>query len=339
MIIVEGTTHNQAIRTTDATGGSMAPRKIIAVVGATGAQGGGLVRAIQADETGEWAARAITRDVNASKARELAGLGAEVVQGDVYDVDSLVRALKGAYGVFCVTFFWAHMDPEKEKTEARNQAEAAMRAGVQHVVWSTLEDTRRWVPLDDNRMPTLLGKYKVPHFDAKAEANAYFLDAGLPVTLLNTTFYWENFIYFGAGPKPGPDGVLAVTLPLGDSKLPGIASEDIGKCVLGVFKAGKEFIGKEIGIAGEHLTGTQMAEAMSRALGREIRYNDVPPDTYRSFGFPGADEVGNMYQFYRDFSEEFGALRPLDLARRLNPELKTFERWLEVNAKRIPVTG
>ena len=317
----------------------MSPKQIIAVVGATGAQGGGLVRAIQGDKTGEWAARAITRDVNAPKARELAALGAEVVPGDVYDVDSLVRAFKGAHGVFCVTFFWAHMDPEKEKAEARNQAEAARRAGVQHVVWSTLEDTRRWVPLHDNRMPTLLGKYKVPHFDAKAEANAYFLDAGLPVTLLNTTFYWENFIYFGAGPKPGPDGVLAVTLPMGDSKLPGIASEDIGKCVLGVFKAGKEFIGKEIGIAGEHLTVTQMAEAMSRALGRVIRYNDVPPDTYRSFGFPGADEVGNMYQFYRDFSEEFSALRPLDLARRLNPELRTFERWLELNGERIPTTG
>ena len=126
----------------------MAPKKIIAVVGATGAQGGGLVRAILADTSGEFAARAITRDVNSPKAQELARLGAEVVAANVDDVESLKRAFAGAYGAFCVTFFWDHFSAEKEMAEARNMAEAAKAAGVQHVIWSTLEDTRRWMPLE-----------------------------------------------------------------------------------------------------------------------------------------------------------------------------------------------
>jgi uncharacterized protein YbjT (DUF2867 family) len=316
----------------------MAP-KVIAVVGATGAQGGGLVRAILKDASGDFAARAITRDVHSPKARQLAALGAEVVAANVDDLASLTRAFEGAHGAFCVTFFWDHFSAEKEIEEARNMAKAAKAAGVRHVIWSTLEDTRRWVPLSDNRMPTLHGKYKVPHFDGKGEANQVFLDMGLPVTLLNTSFYWDNFIYFGAGPKPGPDGTLLLTLPMGDKRLPGMAAEDIGKCALGIFKAGSEFVGKSVGIAGEHLTGRQMAEKLSRALAREVRYNEVSPEVYRSFGFPGADDMGNMFQFKRDFEKDFVGARDIGLARRLNPELQTFDAWLAANASRIPLEG
>jgi uncharacterized protein YbjT (DUF2867 family) len=315
----------------------MSPKKVIAVVGATGAQGGGLVRAILNDKTGEFAARAITRDAGSPKAKELAKLGAEVVVADVDDVESLKRAFAGAYGAFCVTFFWAQFSPEKEMAEAANMAEAAKQTGVKHVIWSTLEDTRQWIPLGDSRMPTLQGKYKVPHYDGKGEANKIFLAKGVPTTLLNTSFYWDNFIYFGTGPKPGPDGVLALTMPMGDKPLPGIAAEDIGKCALGVFKAGKEYIGKSIGIAGEHLTGAQMAAGLSRALGREVRYNDVPPEVYRSFGFPGADDMGNMFQFKRDFNAAYVGARSLELSRRLNPELQTFDAWLERNRSKIPL--
>jgi len=315
----------------------MSPKRVIAVVGATGAQGGGLVRAILSDKSGEFAARAITRDVSSAKARELVKLGAEVVAGDVDDVDSLKRAFAGAYGAYCVTFFWAHFSPAKEMAEAANMAAAARHAGVQHVIWSTLEDTRRWMPLGDNRMPTLQDKYKVPHFDAKGESNKTFLDQGVPTTLLHTSFYWDNFIHFGSGPKPGPDGVLALTMPMGDKRLPGIAAEDIGKCALGIFKAKGEYIGKSVGIAGEHLTGAQLAASLTRALGREVRYNDVPPEVYRSFGFPGADDMGNMFQFKRDFNAAFVGARSLEVSRRLNPELQTFDAWLARNGGRIPL--
>jgi len=186
-------------------------------------------------------------------------------------------------------------------------------------------------------MPTLQGKYKVPHFDAKGEAEKVFTDLGLPVTFLLTSFYWDNFIYFGMGPKKGPDGKLAITLPMGDKKLPGIAAEDIGRCAYGIFKRGREFIGKTVAIAGESLTGAQMAAAFTKALGQEVRYNDVPPEVYRSFGFPGAEDLGNMFQFKRDFNEYFCGVRNIEVARALNPALLTFDAWLAQNKARIPL--
>ena len=315
----------------------MADTKIIAVVGATGAQGGGLVRAILNDPSGGFRVRALTRNVGSDKAKALAQAGAEVVAADVDDVESLERAFAGAHGVFCVTFFWDHYSPEREVAEVRNMAEAAKAVGVRHVIWSTLEDTRKWVPLEDTRMPTLQGKYKVPHFDGKGEADQIFRDAGLPTTFLLTSFYWDNFISFGAGPQRGPDGVLALTFPMDGKKLPSMAAEDIGKCAYGIFKGGSEFIGKTVGIAGEHLTGGELAAQMSEALGQQIRYNAVPPDAYRSLGFPGADDLGNMFQFKRDFNEYFCGARSVEFSRRLNPGLQSFRDWLAKHAQQIPI--
>jgi uncharacterized protein YbjT (DUF2867 family) len=315
----------------------MADKKIIAVVGATGAQGGGLVRAILADPKGGFTPRALTRSTGGDKAKALAAAGVEVVAADLDDRASLERAFKGAYGAFCLTNFWEHYSAEKEVAQAENMARAAKAAGIRHAIWSTFEDTRRWVPLSDDRMPTIHGKYKVPHFDGKSEADAKFREQGVPTTFLLTSFYWENFIYFGSGPKRGEDGTLALTFPLGDAKLPGISAEDIGKCAYGIFKRGEEFIGKTIGIAGEHLGGKEMAAAMSAALGQEVRYVDVPADVYRSFGFPGADDIGNMFQFKRDFTEDYRKARPVELSRSLNPELQNFKTWLSGHAREIPL--
>jgi uncharacterized protein YbjT (DUF2867 family) len=315
----------------------MSQKKIIAVVGATGAQGGGLARAILNDPAGDFTVRALTRDPNSDKAKALAKLGADVVAADVDDVQTLMRAFQGAYGVYAVTFFWNHFSPDKELASAAAMAEAAKHAGVQHVIWSTLEDTRRWVPLSDNRMPTLMGKYKVPHFDAKGEADHLFTDRAVPTTFLLTSFYWDNFIYFGMGPKKGADGKLAITFPMGDKKLPGIAAEDIGRCAYGIFKKGSDLIGRTVGIAGEHLTGSQMAAAFSKALGQEVGYNAVYPDLYRGFGFPGAEDLGNMFQFKHDFEEYFCGARNLAFARSLNPLLQNFEQWLGQNKNLIPL--
>ena len=316
---------------------TMPAKKIITVFGATGAQGGGLARAIATDANSEFAVRAVTRDINSDKAKALAALGVEVVAGDLGDEASVHKALEGAYGAFFVTFFWAHFSPEQEKAEAALFAKAAKAAGIQHAIWSTLEDTRELVPLDDDRMPTLMGKYKVPHFDAKGESNKQFVDAGVPTTFLHASFYWDNFIYFGAGPKRGEDGKLALTLPIGESKMAGVAAEDIGKCAYGIFKKGAEFIGKYVGVAGEHLTGTQMADAMGRALGEPVVYNKVPAAVYRSFGFPGAEDLGNMFQVYDEFEEKLNKLRDVNGSRALNPQLQNFEQWLAQYAKQIPL--
>jgi uncharacterized protein YbjT (DUF2867 family) len=315
----------------------MNSKKIIAVVGATGAQGGGLARAILDDPEKLFHARALTRNPHSDKAKELARLGAEVVEANLDDLESVKRAFRGAYGAYCVTNYWEHFSPEKELAQAANMADAARDAGLEHVIWSTLEDTRKWVPLDDDRMPTLMEGYKVPHFDAKGQSNQTFTDRGVPTTFLLTSFYWDNLIHFGMGPKRGPDGVLAITIPMGDKKLPGMAAQDIGRCACGIFKRGHEYIGKTVGIAGEHLTGEQMAAALTKALNQEVRYNAVSPEIYRSFGFPGAEDMGNMFQFKRDFNEYFCGVRNLDEARALNPSLQTFEQWLSKNKEHIPI--
>ncbi len=118
-----------------------------------------------------------------------------------------------------------------------------------------------------------------------------------------------------------------------------IAAEDIGKCAYGIFKKGDELVGKSVAIAGGHLSGNEMAEALTKLLGEPVKYNSVGFDTFRSFGFPGADDLGNMFQFYHDFSDEFNGKRDLQFSKQLNPELKSFEEWLQENGKRIPLDG
>lgn len=309
--------------------------KIISVVGATGSQGGGLVRAICEDASGGFRARALTRDPNAEKARALAALGAEVVACNVDDEASVRAACEGSYGVYGVTFFWDHFSPQREKAQAAAIAGAAKAAGAQHVIWSTLEDSRRFIPLEDPRMPTLQGQYKVPHFDAKAEADALF--AALPVTYLLTSFYWDNLIMFGMAPRRGEDGKLVFTLPMGEAKLPQIAAEDIGRCAYGIFRRGGDLIGKRVGIAGEHLTGAEMAAKLGRAFGEEVIYFSPSFDAYRGFGFPGADDIGNMFQFNHDFAAEFCAARSLEFSRSVNPQLQSFDEWLSRNKSRITI--
>lgn len=311
---------------------------IIAVVGATGRQGGGLVRKIQSDPERRLRARALTRNAGSTAAKELAGLGAEVVQANLDDLASVTQAFRGAAGAYCVTNFWEHGSPAREIEQARVMAVAAAEVGLGHVVWSTLEDTRARVPLSDARMPTLLGSYKVPHFDAKAEADAHFLSTGVPLTRYYASFYWESFISAGAGPKVDPDGSLVLRLPLGDARLPGIAAEDIGATAFPLFLRGRAEHGAQVGVSGAHLTGEEMAAAMARAFGRSVRYEAVDPKAYRGAGFPGAAELGNMFQYYRDFSADVCALRDAAASRLLNPSILDFDAWLARWASKIPLT-
>ena len=308
----------------------MADKKIIAVIGSTGTQGGGLVRAILADPNGGFAVRAITRDPNKDSAKALAAKGAEVVSANLDEVESLKKAFAGAHGVYAVTNFWEHFSAEKEKAQAKNIAEAAKAAGVKHVIWSTLEDTRQFMPADDKRMPMLQEKYRVPHFDAKAEADAFF--SGVPTTFLLTTFYWDNLYMFGLAPKRGDDGKYSWAFPMGQKKLAGIAAEDIGKVAYGIFKAGSQYIGKKVGIYGEALTIDEMGQKLASNIGIPAPYyHAAEADEYRGYGFPGADEMGNMFQYYRDFDKEFFALRDLNQAKALNPSLQSFDQFLAKN--------
>jgi uncharacterized protein YbjT (DUF2867 family) len=312
----------------------MADKKIIAVIGSTGSQGGGLVNAILSDPNGGFAARALTRDPNKDKSTALAAAGAEVVQADIDDIESLKKAFAGAHGVYGVTNFWEHFSAEKEKQQAKNIADAAKAAGVKHVIWSTLEDTRQFMPADDKRMPILQGQYRVPHFDAKAEADAYFKD--VPTTFLLTTFYWDNLYMFGLAPKKNEQGTYQWAFPMGQKKLAGIAVEDIGKVAYGIFKAGNQYVGKKVGIYGEALTIEEMSKKVASALGLpSVYYHAAEADEYRGYGFPGADEMGNMFQYYRDFDTQFFAMRDQNTARTLNPALQNFDTFLQKNKDKV----
>jgi len=311
--------------------------KIIAVTGATGAQGGGLIRALLADPGARFTARALTRNPDSEAARSLASEGVEVVRADLDDEASLTEAFAGAHGAFCVTNFWEHFSPEREKTQAANLARAARSAGVAHAIWSTLEDVRTYVPLSDDHIPTLEGGYKVPHCDAKGEANRFFREANVPTTFLYTSFYWDNMISFGMGPVRGEDGRLAITLPLAEAKLPSIGASDIGACAYGIFREGDRWIGRSVGIAGGHLSGEELASGLASKLGEEVRYNAITPAAYRGLGFPGADELANMFQFNTEFASEYQSVRNLETSRRLNPGLTSYADWLERHADLIPI--
>ena len=315
----------------------MSGRQIIAVFGATGAQGGGLVRAIAADPNGPFEARAITRNPDSDKAKALKAAGITVVAADADKPETLAPALAGAHGAFCVTNFWEHFSAEREGLQASAMARATKQAGVQHVVWSTLEDTRKWIPLTDTRLPTLHGKYKCPHFDAKGQVDEIFAKEGAPTTYMMAAFYWDNFIHFGMGPRAGENGELTLALPLGGVKLPGIGASDIGPCAYGIFKEGASTIGQRIGIAGESLSGADMATIMGQALGKRVNFFDVPFDAYRGLGFPGAEDLGNMFQFQSILGDEFQGYRDAKRSRQLFPAMQNFTAWMTAHKANIPI--
>lgn len=299
---------------------------VIAVLGATGTQGGGLARALLRDPQRRFAVRAITRQPDSVAARALAAEGAQLVLADLDRPDTLAPALHGAHGVFAVTNFWEHFNPERDLRQAAHLARAAATAGVAHIVWSTLEDTRRHMALDDPRMPTLMGRYKVPHMDLKAEADACF--AGLPVTFVLTSFYWDNLVRAGLHPQRDAQGQLVWALPIGNARLPGIAGEDIGACVAAMFARGQAAIGQRIGLAGDVLSGAEMAAAMAHTLAEPVRHVALPPAEFARLPFPGAVELANMFQFKRDFEPAYCAARPPAAARALFPALRRFPQWL-----------
>lgn len=320
----------------------MPEQPIIAVVGATGSQGGGLARAILDDPDRRFVVRALTRSAGSAAAQELSQAGAEVVEADLDDEASLRKAFDGAHGAFVVTNFWASLTPEEEARRGRgamelahagHAARAARDAGVAHVVWSTLEDTRD-VLGDDERIPTVEGRYKVAHFDVKAEADEFFVRSGVPTTYLRTTFYYDN-IADGVGLARDADGTVLLTLPIADQPMASIAVADIGKTALGIFRRGPEFIGKTVSIAGDRLTGEQYAAALAEALGTPVAYRPLDWDEYRALGFPGAVEMGNMFQYYAINSEQFTADRDPARVRELNPELLSFRDWLAAHGSDI----
>jgi uncharacterized protein YbjT (DUF2867 family) len=293
-------------------------KNTILVFGATGAQGGSVARNLLS--RGKFNVRVITRRPESAAAAALRDLGAEIVQGDLDDPASLSAALEGVYGVFGVTNFWEHFDKEAE--QGRNLVNAVAAAGVKHFVFSTLPP----IAGETN------GALKSPHFDLKAEHEALAKSLGIPSTFVHVPFYYENFLYFFP-PKPAGDGTFQFGFPQGDTPLAAISVEDVGKLIAPMFEQPEKYIGQVVKLAGDELPAARYAEVMSQATGKTIRYGHIPRETFAAFGFPGAEDLADMFEYYRVHIPSRAEDIKAGLA--IAPDLQSFETWMTRNADRL----
>jgi uncharacterized protein YbjT (DUF2867 family) len=296
-------------------------RKTILVFGATGAQGGSVARNLL--ERGRFAVRAITRKTESPAAQALRDLGAEVVQGDLDDPASLVAALEGCYGAFGVTNFWEHFG--KEEQQGRNLVAAVAAAKIEHFVYSTLPPIEK----------ATNGALRSPHFDLKAEHEEYARTLGIPATFIHVPFYYENFLAFFP-PRPAGDGTYQFGFPQGDTPLAAMSVQDVGAIVAAIFEDPSQYIGQTLKLAGDEIPAAAYADAMSRRTGRTIRYAYIPRETFAAFGFPGAEDLADMFEFYRLHIPSRAA--EIEQCRTLAPELQNFETWLARNEGNLRAT-
>ena len=290
-------------------------KKLIAVVGATGQQGGGVVRALQA--TNQFKVRAMTR--NPAKHRELAD---EVIQADLNRPETLAAAFEGAYGIFLVTNF------REEGTDEVEQATAAVRAakhaGVKHFVWSTLPDVEAISG----------GKLHVPHFTGKAKVNRVVKEAGFPNhTFVIAPFYYQNLIGVLA-PQKQTDGSMSWALPL-DPTVRSIHMGDItelGDIVAGAFahpdQAGH---GEYLPLVGDFMSFNEIIDALNRQ-GHNFSFNQVPKEVFAGL-FPGAAEIAEMFDYFQTHTYLGSDSRDqVALANKIAGRQPTkFSAWAQVN--------
>ena len=313
---------------------------VVAVCGATGKQGGGLVNALLKRGAGEFTIRGLTRNPDSASAKELAARGVEVVKADFDDIDSLKAAFQGADAVYAVTDFWAAcgLSAEKELQHGKNLVDAAKATGIKHFVWSTLEDTRKYLP----SLKLVSGPYAVPHFDAKGEIDDYMkAQLGQAGTSLYTSMYFDNLLPGGGmDPKPTPagDGTFGVFIPTGGKEMGWVAVDDIGGVAAGVIAAGPEkYGGKNVPAIGEYITAAKVCEILSNVTGKTINAGDAPPEAWAQavigFGVPEvvALDLANMFAYYVEGAEDFKALRPLEESKALFPEIKGFAEFAELH--------
>ena len=282
----------------------------VAVLGATGQQGGAVAAALSKKGV---EVVALTRNVESDKAKALADEPHTTVKkADLNDVDSLVEAFDGCDGAFVIANFWEGMNVDKEMEHYKNAAEALKKTPtIKHVVYSTLEETV--IPGVTDELKTLhehseTGKMYVPHFDGKARAEKYF--DGLPVTYMVTSCYFENFTSFFTC-MGNEDGSYTFTLPLSEDKqIPWTCLPDLGILVASALSK-PELVGKRIGQASFMATGSELAEILGKATGKKINYNCVPWEVFAEFGFPGADELAQMFQMWLLTHDKFCADRDL----------------------------
>ncbi|MFJ1926992.1 MULTISPECIES: NmrA/HSCARG family protein [unclassified Streptomyces] len=279
----------------------MSENRVVVVTGGTGRQGGAAARALLSRG---WAVRALVRDPDKAEALALKEAGAILFRGDLDDEASLDAALAGAYGVFSVQTFTGPDGLVGEVRQGKAVAEAAARAGVAHFVYSSVGGADR--------------PGEVRHFATKGEVERHIEALGLPATILRPTFFITNFE--GLGPQ-WSEGSLVLTLAvLERTRLQMITPADIGNIAAEAFGAPADYLGRVVEIAGDELTGPQMAEVFSRAAGRPVRFDSQPIEQVRAF----SEEMAAMF----DWFNTVGFVADLATLRDRHPYLTTLEGWV-----------
>jgi uncharacterized protein YbjT (DUF2867 family) len=286
---------------------------VVVVTGATGSQGGSVARHLLA--SGRWGVRALTRTPASDAACDLRSAGAEVVQGDFGDAESLRKACTGTAALFLVTNYWSQ-GGEAEYRHGRNMVEAALDAGIGHIVYSSLPETTRRSG----------GAFSVAHHDSKARLESELREQSAPASFVQPATYYENWALRWL--KPGADGSLSFGLPHGDTPLAALAIEDLGGVVVAMLDAGERFHGVTVPVVGDLRPPTSYAEILTQVLGLSVRYIDMPREVYAA-SRPGARELAAMFEFSRVYLGD----RTADLrrSRKLFPEIQTFEQWAHAN--------
>jgi uncharacterized protein YbjT (DUF2867 family) len=277
--------------------------KTVPVTGATGRQGGAVIRHMLPKG---WKLRALTRNPSNHTAQDLARKGVEVVQGDLEDPASVARAAVGVYGIYSVQDFWA-VGAKREVQQGKNVADAAKKAGVKHFVYSSVGGAER--------------NTGIPHWESKWEVEKYIRSLGLPTTVIRPAAFMEMY-YIDQVEIGILKGRLADPIR-GDKPHQTIATDDIGAFVALAFDRPAEFIGKELEIAGSELTNLEAAKVFSRVLGKPVKFQKLPLPLVRLI-------LGKeFYSMFRWFNEA-GCKADIPGLRRAYPEihLHTLEEWL-----------
>jgi uncharacterized protein YbjT (DUF2867 family) len=277
--------------------------RTVLVTGATGRQGGAVVRHMLPKG---WKLRALTRNPSSHASRELARQGIEILQGDLEDPSSLERASRGVFGIYSVQDFWA-VGAKREVQQGRNLADAAKKAGVQHFVYSSVGGAER--------------NAGITHWESKWEVEKHIRKLALPATILRPAAFMETYHILEV-----EVGILKGKLadPIrGDKPYQTIATDDIGAFAALAFERPKDFIGLELEIAGSELTNPEAAKVFSRVMGKPVKFQKLPMPLVRLV-------LGReFYEMFRWFNDA-GFNADIPELRRRYPEihLHTLEEWL-----------
>ncbi|DBA66689.1 hypothetical protein WJX79_009438 [Trebouxia sp. C0005] len=305
----------------------MASSPFIVVVGATGKQGRACVNALLRQR--KFNVKGLTRNVSGKNAKALVDLGVKLVQGDLNDKPSLIKAFEGAHGVFLFTDFYvsAEMNAEKEILQGKNAIDAAAQAAVKHLVWSSLEDPR---PVAKGVLPEVQPGRIVPHFESKSEVEVYLKNSRVPSTVLLTSMFYDSTVTVLPYQKQ-EDGSYVFTSNAGPKAHPQCATEDIGASAAVAFGDAQSYIGSTIIVVGDNISFADMGKVISSVTGKSVRFQDVTREQYAGLGFPGAAELANMFAYYSNFSH-YADLRPIDKA---VIQGNTFKKWAERHANEL----